>query len=186
MARYGDPDKQVRDGTVTVHTPSLEGFGNEPVPDEIIRDLLGEQWVDSELLPRPSLLVKNERMQADLKRGDVITVAVDKYGAEFVGHRHEHLNVEIPISIEIHTIVSRQRLWNLMAEVRRIIIKFFLALRPYQSLYFDGFRPDYDGRANYFSGTVAIRLTADMLPWAKMVVDGMESPNTDPTATLGG
>ena len=182
VPRYGGHDEQVRDTTVSIHTPSLEGYGNEPVPDEIVRDLLIEQWLDSEFTPRPVIVVKNEVKQVDLKRNDIITIAVDRYGTEFIGHRHEHLNIEIPVSIELRTIVSRQRLWNLMAETRRIILRFILALRPYQSLYFDGFRPDYEGRANFYSGTVSVRLTADMLPWAKMVVDGMESKNVDPDA----
>jgi hypothetical protein len=181
--RYGPPDQQVRGGTITTHTPSLEEYGNEPVPDEIVRDLLIDQWIESEKVPRPAIVVKSDKMQQDMRRADILSVYVADWRSEFVGYRHENVNVEIPIDIEIKTAVSRQRLWNLMAEVRRIIYKNILAIRPYQSTYFDGFKPDYEGLANFHTGTVSIRLTADMLPWYTMVVDDMASPNVDPDAT---
>jgi hypothetical protein len=185
VPRYGPPNEQVRDGTLTTQTTSLEEYGNEPVPDEIIRDLLVDQWLPAEAAPRPLIIVKNDIKQVDMKRSDAVVVSVDHYGAEFVGHRHEFLNIEVPVLIELHTAVSRQRLWNLMAEVRRIILKNILSVRPYQSNYFDGFKPDYEGRAGYYSGTMTLRLTADMLPWYSMVVDGMQSPNSVPDAPEG-
>jgi hypothetical protein len=179
---YKDPTEQIRDGTATVRTPSLEGAGNEPVPDEVVRDLLIDQWVETEVAPRPAVYVKGEWKQKDLGRNDVLVTSVLDFSAEFVGHRHEHLNIEVPVAIEIHTKDSRQRMWNLMAEVRRIVLKWILALRPYQSLYWDGFKVEYEGLYGYFTGTVLIRLTADALPWATMCVTGMESPNLQPDA----
>lgn len=131
---YKSPIEQIRDGTVTVRTPSLEQAGNEPVPDEIVRDLLIDQWAETEMAPRPTIYVKTDWKEQNLKRGDVLTVSVLDFNVEFVGHRHEHVNIDVPIAVEIHTVASRQRLWNLMGEVRRIILKWILALRPYQSL----------------------------------------------------
>lgn len=174
--------EQIREGTATVSTPSLEGAGNEPVPDEIIRDLLINQWAASEAAPRPAVYVKGDWKQQNLGLNDVLVVSVLDFNMEFLGHRHEHVNVEVPVAVEIHTKDSRQRMWNLMAEVRRIILKWILALRPYQSLYWDGFKPEYEGLYGYFMGMVTIRLTADALPWATMVVTGMESPNIEPNA----
>lgn len=181
--RYGPPDQQIRGGTVTTHTPSLERYGSEPIPDEIVRDLLAEQWIESEAVPRPAIVVQNDQMQQDMRRSDIISIHVADYRTEFVGHRHEHVSLEIPVDIEIKTVKDRQRLWDLFAEVRRIIFKNILAVRPYQSIYFDGFKPDYEGLAKFHTGTVSIRLTADMLPWHSMVVEDMESPNADPAAT---
>lgn len=173
------PTTQIRDDSHPIPTGSLAGAGNEVVPDELIRDLLLNQWLATEAAPRPTVLVKDDAMQADLKRGDVIVVEVENYQEQFNGHRHEYVDVEVPIGLTIRTVHSRQRMWNLMGEARRIVYRWILALQPFQSLYFDGFQPDYLGPGN-FSGIMRIRLTAGALPAFLRRVEGEESPNTDP------
>lgn len=175
----GGADVQIRDDSHPVVTPSLQTAGNEVVPDELIRDLLSAEWIATEAAPKPKLVVKDEVLQADLKRNDVVVVEVEGYQEQFTGHRHEFVDIEVPIGITIRSVQSRQRMWNLMAECRRIVYKWILALQPYHSIYFDGFQPDYLG-PNNFSGIMRIRLTAGAIPAFKRRVSGEESPSTDP------
>jgi hypothetical protein len=179
-------DIQIRDESIPIQTPSLEVAGAELVPDELVRDLLEKYWFETEAAPKPTIVVKNEIENHNMARSDLIEVWVENYGEEFSGHRHEHVMIEVAVIIEIKTIHSRQRLWNLMAECRRVIYQWILALQPFHSLYFDGFQPDYSPGPGNYEGTVRIRLTADAIPVFKRRVTGEESPNTDPSAFPGG
>jgi hypothetical protein len=181
----GAPDTQIRDNSYPIPTLSLQAAGNEVVPDELVRDLLQREWLATEAAPTPRFLVKDEAMQADLARGDALVVEVENYEDRFTGHRHEFVDVEVSIGITVRSVHSRQRMWNLMAECRRIVYRWILALQPYHSLYFDGFQPDYLGPKN-FSGIMRIRLTAGAVPVFKRRVGGEESPSTDPGQFPGG
>ncbi len=183
--RREGPTVQIRDNTRTVQTSSLLEAGNEPVPDELVRDLLIEEWLESEVNPRPLIFVpgdENTPKQVNLAQADILIVQVSDLTEEFEGHRHEHINLEVPVTIEIRTVRSRQRMWNMMAEVRRIWYKWILALRPYHSLYFDRFIPEYTGRHGFFGGTMFLRMTADAVPAFVRVTGGMETPAGDPSA----
>lgn len=174
------PDVQIRDNSIPIQTPSLELGGAEVVPDELVRSWLQREWFETELTPKPLIVVKDEKLQGDPARNDLLVVRVDDYREEFTGHRHEHVKIDVSIGIEIHTIKSRQRMWNLMGEIRRCTYRWILALQPYHSLYWDGFAPDYAG-PNMFTGTVRLRLTSDAIPVFKRRVTGEESPSTDPS-----
>lgn len=183
--RRDSPTLQIRDSTRVVQTPSLLEAGNEAVPDELVRDLFIEEWLETEVNQRPLIYVPggpDAPKQVNLARGDMLIVQVADLTEVFTGHRHEHVNMEVPVTVEIRTVASRQRMWNLMAEVRRIWYKWILALRPYHSLYFDRFVPDYEGRHNYYGGTIFLRMTADAIPVFARTVGGMETPSGDPTA----
>lgn len=184
--RRVDPTTQIRDRTRTVQTPSLLQAGNEPVPDEVVRDLLVEEWLETEVLPRPLIYVPggpDSPKQVNLGRDDMLIIRVSDLTEEFTGHRHEHVNLEVPLTIEIRTVVNRQRAWNLMAEVRRIWYKWILALRPWHSLYFDRYVPEYESRHGYFGGTMFLRLTADAVPAFVRATEGMETPAGDPAVS---
>ena len=180
------PDVQIRDESHPVQTPSLELGGAELVPDELVRDWLLKEWFETELAPRPTIVVRNDVMQADLARNDHIVVEVAAYDETFTGHRHEFVAIEVRVDLEIRTIVSRQRMWNLMGETRRVLYRWILALQPYHSLYWDGFTPDYTEGPRNNAGTVHIRLTSDAVPIFTRRVTGEEAPNTDPSLFPGG
>jgi hypothetical protein len=173
------PDQTIRDDSYPVATASLLVAGSETVPDELIRDLLIAEWKETQAAPRPEILVRDERVQVDLRRSDAIAVEVESYQERFNGHRHEHVDIEVTLALTIRTAASRARLWALMAEARRIVYRWKLALQPYHSLYFDGFYPEYVG-PNVWQGTMRVRLTADAIPEYLRRVEGEESPSSDP------
>lgn len=173
------PTVQIRDESYPIQTPSLELAGAEVVPDELVRDLLKKEWIATELAPEPTILVKDEAVQVNLRNRPAIIVEVEDYREEPTGHRHEFAKIEVPIALSIRTVRSRQQLWSLAAEARRIFHEWMLALQPFHVIYFDGFRPDYEGTHNY-TGMMRIRLCADAQPIFLRRVTGEESPNTDP------
>ncbi len=175
----GQPDQQIRDATFVVKTGSLERAGAEVVPDELIRDLLRQEWVATEVAPTPNIYVRDDNIQESIKDKSLIIVQVENYQEQFTGHRNEFVDIEVPLSIEIRTTDSRMMLWSLMAECRRIIYKWMLALQPYQVLYFDGFQPEYMGPRSY-AGTMRVRLTSGAIPAFLRHVTGEEAPNTEP------
>jgi len=165
--------------TFTEETPSLEELDNEPVAVEIFRDLLRDQWRTSIQLPQPEIHVLNdvEYPEQGHMRSDWIIISMSSMDEQQRGYRYEFKDFEIPIQFEIHTIQSRQRLYNLMAEVRRIIYKNHIVVRPYQMVYWDSFEEDSDGMHRYWKGMCNIRATSEGVPVFKGTVAGMGSPN---------
>lgn len=179
MSELEDPVAQIRERTYTIDTTSLVESGNEPVPEEIVRDLLTGQWMETQATPRPRIIVEDEQIQINTQREDVVAISISQYQENYIDHRHEYVSINIPVEILIATSNSRQRMWNIMAEIRRIIYKWAFALRPYQTMSFDSFRPDYNG-PNQYSGVVSMTLSAEAIPIIRRVIAGMETPSTDP------
>lgn len=166
--------------TFSTETPSLEVMGNEPVPSEIIRDLLRQEWRSNEQIPRPEIHVLNDTdgpPQGNLARSDFLIVEMMSWDENQRGFSYEYKDMEIPMTLSIYTKVSRQRLYNVMSEARRIIYKYNRTLRPFQLMYWDGFSEDSDGRNRNWEGTCTFRITSESVPVFKGVVRGMGSPN---------
>lgn len=181
----GQPDEQIRDDTYQIETASLQTVGAEVVPDELIRDLLTREWISTQVAPKPLIIIQDEIVQASLKNQDALIISVENYQEQYTGHRQEFVDIEVPLTIQIKTIVSRGRMWSLMAEARRVCYRWMLALQPFHVIYFDGFQPDYIGQNNY-SGVMRIRLSAGAVPAFLRHVTGQEAPNTEPDQFIGG
>ncbi len=166
--------------TFSEETPSLDVLGSEPVPPEIIRDLIKDKWKTDLQHPRPEVHVMNDTEypgQGNLRISDWVIVDMSSMDESQRGFTYQFKDIEIPIAIEIHTVVSRQRLYDVMAEVRRIIYANHVATRPYQMIYWDSFSEDSEGMHRYWKGTCQIRLTSLGVPVFKGVVAGMGSEN---------
>lgn len=167
--------------TFSVDSPSLNILGNEPVPSEIIRDLLKTQWQDhAEITPKPEIHVLNDvdnPGQGQLKNVDYIIVEGVTIEEQQRGFTYEFKDVEIPIVLHIHTMHSRQRLYNLKAECSRIIYKNNRTTQPFQLMYWDSFEEDSQGRNRNWYGECHIRCTSEGVPVFKGTVEGMGSYN---------
>jgi len=178
MTNISDTDQR-KIITFTVESPSLIELGNEPVPPEIIKNLIYTEW-SSTLVPTPEVHVLNDTTypeQGNLKLSDWVVIEMEPMRESQRGFTYELKDIEIPVIIQLHTMVDRQRLYNLMAEVRRIIYKNHIVTRPYQMIYWDSFEEDSDGLNRNWKGYCNIRLTSESVPVFKGVVEGMGSPN---------
>jgi len=171
----------VQDALLTLPTPSLVTFGNEPVPAEIMRDLISWAWVQAGTLPRPEFRIKDDVQQDAeqmwLGRADWVVIGETRVDERQHGFTYEFKDIDITVPIEIHTKNSRQRLYNVMAEVRRIIYTYQRVLRPYQQLYWDSFQEQSEGLHKYWRGTCTVRLTSRIVPVVTGIVTGYETPS---------
>jgi hypothetical protein len=174
---------------ITVATPSLEILGSEPVPPEIVRDLLRSAWMPTQRLPRPEIHIQDDVTlpgeQVHLARADYILIGETTIEERQAGHRYEYKDIDVTVTIGLYTKHSRQRLYDMMAEVRRIVYTYQRSLRPYQQLYFDSFVEDSSGKHGFWAGSVQIRLTARDVPIITGFSTGSE-PQSVPDAETSG
>lgn len=169
----------IQQDLVTILTPSLEVLGSEVVPAELMRDLLLQAWIPTERVPRPELHVKNDVTfpeQAHLKRADWVLIGSTRIEEEQHGYTYQYKNITVTVPVEIYTGNGRQRLYDLMAEVRRIVYTYQRALTPYQQLYYDGFQEDIEGKHLIWSGTAMMRLTSMIVPIITGIATNYETP----------
>lgn len=176
----------IRRNWITLQTRSLLEEGAEPVPCEIVRDLLRYAWVAVNRLPAPEIHIMNditmEGEQMHLDRADYVIIGETSIDENQHGHTYEFKDFSVAVPIEIHTRRSRQRLYDLMAEVRRIVYTFQRSIRPYQQMYYDRFQETSEGQHNYWKGVCSIRLTSRLVPIVSGIVGGFETPSR-PNAT---
>lgn len=171
----------VQNDLITLPTPSLTTPGAEPVPEEIIRDLIEWAWISEGVLPRPKIRIKDD-VQVDanqmwLKTGDYIVIGEVQIDEKQRGFTYEFKDVDVSVPVEIHTMHSRQRLYNLMTEVRRIIYTYQRVIRPYQQIYWDRWQEQSEGLNRYWRGTCSVRLTSRQVPVVTGIVTGYETPS---------
>ena len=177
----------VQSGYITLPTDSLLRPGAEPVPPEIIRDLIRFAWIAAERLPKPEIHVMNDITMAGeqmhLDRADYIIIGEVRQDEKQRGYGYTYKDIDVTVPIELHTKNSRQRLYDMMAEVRRIVYTYQRAIRPYQQLYYDNFTESAVGQHLYWRGTSTIRLTSRVVPIISGISTGFETPSRPNAAT---
>jgi hypothetical protein len=166
---------------ITLNTPSLMTLGAEPVPGEIVRDLLLQAWIPTERVPRPQIHLMNDLTmpaeQAHLKRNDYILIAEPVIQESQHGHSYEYKDIEVTVPMEIYTIVGRQRLYDLYRACARIIYTYQHVVRPYQQLHVDSFQEAVRDKHGIWAGTFVIRLESKAVPIISGIATGFETPS---------
>ena len=136
-------------------------MANEPIPiDDVFTDI-DSQW-DASNVTKPSFITvnaANEPLRFDLNAGDVIVgrtgspaFSETPIGNWKYGHR------AYSVEIEFFTRVSRQRLFNLMQEIRRICHARRHSLTNFQRQQFADFVEETSEQVNVWTGTSEILL----------------------------
>ena len=172
---------------LTIRTPSLLEPGAEPVAPEVVRDMLRAAWVVVDRLPQPEIHIMNDitmnSEQMHMDTVDYIIIEETRIDERQHGYSYEFKDVDITVPIRIHTKRSRQRLYDLMAEVRRIVYTYQRAIRPWQQLYYDTFQEQSVGQHLYWQGICTIRLTSRIVPIISGIVTGFETHSRPNAAT---
>jgi hypothetical protein len=137
-------------------------MSNEPIPvSELLTDIDG-QWNASNVT-KPVFIVVNasetEPLRFDLNRGDYL---IGRTGSpameeEPIGN-WKYGNRAYVVEIELYTLANRQRLYDLMKEVRRITHNRKHSLTNYQRQQFMGFSEEVSEQVNVWTGSLEIEL----------------------------
>jgi hypothetical protein len=166
---------------ITLDTPSLTTLGAEPVPTEIVRDLLLQAWIPTQRVPRPEIHLMNDLTmpgeQTHLKRNDYILIAEPGIQESQHGHSYEYKDIDVTVPMEIYTILDRQRLYDIYRACARIIYTYQHVIRPYQQLHVDTFQEAVRDKHGVWAGTFTIRLESKAVPIITGIATGFETPS---------
>tara|TARA_Y100000310_G_scaffold268861_1_gene281735 strand:+ start:1598 stop:2041 length:444 start_codon:yes stop_codon:yes gene_type:complete len=135
----------------------------EPIPSAEVKSLLDAQW-DSGNVTEPTLIDVNDgaggsQARFDLRNADhVFIVAESPVETEEPIGMWVYANRNLRVVCEIHTKVSRQRLYDIMAEIRRICHEQMHLMTNYQRIQYQTFNEYADMQMNVWAGRVTLEL----------------------------
>lgn len=173
----------VNEAQTVLSTPSELGLDNYPVPSEIIRDLIQQEWISSERAPRPIVYAEDDLDNPGkgmLNRSDYVVVSFEGREETQANYRYEYVDTTDRLTIYVKTNKNRQRLYNLIWEVRRIVYKWSKSLVPWQQVYLDGYQEQTDNEHRVWDAVVSIRGTNRGVPVFTGVAAGEEPISITP------
>ena len=136
----------------------------EAIPSRDIKDTLDTQWnTQSDNIPKPTLVDINDGVSAhtqiSLTRGGLVAIrtVTPVIEEEPIGN-WSFVNRRTQVELTIYTPTSRQRLYDLQQEIRRIIHARLHLLTNYQRVQFKAFNELTDESANIWIGIVILEL----------------------------
>jgi len=138
----------------------------EPIPATEVESILDSTW-NAGNVTKPTLIDINNTVNAPrirLKNGDFVIIVADMptIREEPISF-WKYANQIFQVTLEIYTITSRQRLYNLMREIRRVIHSKTHDLTGFMKVKFVNFNEDSDAQFNIWIGRVTIELTNDAI-----------------------
>ena len=137
-------------------------MANEPLPaDELLTDF-NTQWNTSNVA-KPNLVVvtgTGEPLRFALNAGDAVVARNTSFSEMPLGN-WTYGNREYQITLEIWTLRERQRLFNIMQEIRRICHARMHSLTNFQRIQFINFNEMTTDTVNVWMGNSQIALVND-------------------------
>ena len=136
-------------------------MADEPIPIDAIMTDLNSQWNASNVT-KPTLITvnkTNDPIRYDLNRGDMLIgrTGTPSFDEQPIGN-WKYGNRAYNVEIELWILNSRQRLYNLMQEVRRICHARMHSLTNFQRQEFIDFNEEVSDQVNLWTGTLGIQL----------------------------
>ena len=134
----------------------------EPLPVKEFLDELDAQWDVSNVVEPRFIEVTgstNDPLRYDLNVKDVVvgksgTPAVDEFPIGNWKYGNRTYNIELTV----HTNVTRQRLYDLVKEVRKLCHSRMHSLTNFQRIRFASFQEETTQNVNIWTGTIVIQL----------------------------
>ena len=132
-----------------------------PVPVCLLKTEVSGQWNASNVAA-PSFIEVNVSAQSlryDLNVKDALLFRAGSptLSEEPIGN-WQYVNRVYNVDLELSTQISRQRLYNMVQEIRRICYDRRHSMTDFQRLQFEGFNETTQNQANIWVGTVSIQL----------------------------
>ena len=136
-------------------------MANEPIPIDAIMTDLNSQWNVSNVT-KPTLITvnkTNDPIRFDLNVADHLIgrTGSPAFDEQPIGN-WKYGNRSYNLEIELWTLNSRQRLYNLMQEIRRLCHARMHSLTNFQRQEFMEFTEEVADQVNLWSGTISIQL----------------------------
>ena len=136
-------------------------MATEPIPVDAIMTDFNSQWNASNVT-KPSFITVNGASQPfrfDLNVGDHL---IGRPGSpamreDAIGN-WKYGNKTYSVELELYTLNSKQRLYDLMLEVRRLCHNRMTSLTNYQRIQFLNFNEEASDQANVWTGSIEIEL----------------------------
>ena len=134
---------------------------DEPIPIDAVMTDLDSQW-DASNVTKPTLTTvngENQPFRFDLNVGDHVIGRTGSPALEEtpIGNR-KFGNRIYNLELEIYTLTSRQRLYNLMREVRKITHARMHSLTNFQRQTFQVFSEEVSEQANIWTGPITLQV----------------------------
>lgn len=132
-----------------------------PVPVALLKTEISGQW-ETDNVAAPSFIEVNVSAQSlryDLNVKDALLFRAGSptISEEPIGN-WQYVNRVYNVELELSTQISRQRLYNMVQEIRRICYDRRHSMTDFQRLQFEGFNELTQEQANIWVGTVSIQL----------------------------
>jgi hypothetical protein len=134
-------------------------MANEPLPADELLTQFNSQW-DTDNVAKPNLVVvtgNGEPLRFDLNAGDAVVARNSSFTETPIGN-WAYGNREYTVELEIWTLRERQRLFNLMQEIRRICHSRMHSLTNFQRIQFLNFNEMTTETVNVWMGNSQIAL----------------------------
>lgn len=134
---------------------------NEPMPASEVLDELDSQWNASNVTEPNYIEVTgaNDPVRFNLNKADYV---IGRAGSPEIQEtpiaNYKYGNRVYRVVLEVYTKDSRQKLYNIMREIRRICHARVHSLTNFQRITFNQFAEDNSEQANVWVGTVDIEL----------------------------
>ncbi len=133
-----------------------------PIPVSEVKSEISTQWNTSNVAA-PNFIEVNVSAQSlryDLNTKDALLFRAGTPSMTEIpaGNRWEFVNRIYNVELELNTQVSRQRLYNMVQEIRRICYARRHSMDDFQRIQFEGFNELTQAQANIWVGTVSIQL----------------------------
>jgi len=135
----------------------------EVIPSEDVKDLFNTNWDETTTgsIPKPFFLVvtmTDQEIRHDLrKQGDLMIIRAGAFKEEPIGN-YIYGNRLYDITLEVFTMSSRQRLYDIMQEVKRIVHGNKHSMTNFQRITYTGFEDNTQDTVNVWEGTITLTL----------------------------
>jgi hypothetical protein len=141
----------------------MANYVAESIPQDTLRDLLENNWVQFKETPKPAILVVNDPenpyMRHDLMNsGDIITIYAG--GPEVIKYRGNvrYYDRNFPIMLEIWTKESRQRLRDMWKQVKGIVFDHLFGFEGYQLIRIKGYTEMVNQEMNIWRSQIRLNV----------------------------
>jgi hypothetical protein len=136
-------------------------YSADNIPAEVLKNTLDTYWDERQRreIPKPNFYLPNIEIRVDLHTADACVIrlgtigVVDTQRGNFV-----YKDIKIDMSIELLTMASRQRLYDLRQEIERICYTHKHDLTEYQLVRMKSFIENSTDYVNVWAGTISISL----------------------------